>query len=101
LTLLFLAAPANLRSAAAASHFSVAWRSHFFKNEVLAAPASFLSRATELQVGSGDCAKVVVLKAKLASSTPITVWIDFITFILFGEFGDCGSRHILVQCGNL
>jgi hypothetical protein len=84
--LLFLAAPDSLRSAEAASHFSVAWRSHFFKNEVLAAPASFLSRATELQVGSGDCAKVVVLKAKLASSTPITVCCDFITSILFGVF---------------
>jgi hypothetical protein len=71
--LLFLAAPANLRSAAAASHFSAAWRSHFFKNEVLAAPASFLSRATELQVGSGVCAKDAVLKARLVSSTKMAV----------------------------
>jgi hypothetical protein len=37
LALLFLAAPASLRSVAAASHFSVALRSHFLVNEVLAA----------------------------------------------------------------
>jgi hypothetical protein len=98
LILVFLAVPANLRSAAAALHFAIASRSHFFRNEFLAAPASFFSCAAALQVGAGVCAKDTVSNVKLVKSTKIVVWISFIIFILIERsVYDCGPRRGLLQ----
>src|SRR3954447_17997307 len=71
---LFLAAPANFLSAAAASQVDLASASHFFMKLVFAAPASFLSPTVAVHDGPSACAsggkaRVIMRPTVTASAT--------------------------------